>query len=320
VNARNIKISLARAASWITWQLANKPHSTGNRIPVLIYHRVLPEYLEDSNPIYTILPEQFASQMAFLREAGVKSLSLQEYAEIARGLRRPPERSVLITFDDGYADNYSIAWPVATEYGMKINLFICTQLVGVPRPMVMMPDGYITPSDSAWSREVGERVQSHLKKFPRLWRPLTWEELAEMKSSGVELAFHSHSHRNLTLVTSEEIAADITTGSAIFEKHLGYRPQFFAYPYGGYEAYNFQVTATLERFGLKLIFAAHLGRAKVPSAQTVFQRISIYQEDNLAVFQRKVFGHYDWLGQIQWLERLTRVASKKISSALQPSQ
>jgi biofilm PGA synthesis N-glycosyltransferase PgaC len=318
VNTRNIKIVLARAASWITWQLANKQGHIGNRIPVLIYHRVLPEYLEDSNPIYTILPEQFESQMAFLKEAGFESLSLQEYTEIARGLRQAAERSVLITFDDGYADNYRIAWPIAAKYDIKINLFICPQLVGSANPIVMIQDGYVTPANFAWSEEAGERVQAHIKKFPQLWKPLTWEELAEMKGYGVNLGFHSHSHRNLALLPLEEIATDITTGSAIFEKHLGYRPQFFAYPYGGYDAYNSQVTATLERLGLNFIFAAHLGRAKLPSAKTVFPRILIYQEDNLAVFQRKIFGQYDWLGQIQGLEHLTRVAAKKISSVLMP--
>jgi peptidoglycan/xylan/chitin deacetylase (PgdA/CDA1 family) len=303
-------MTLARAASWLTWQFAGDQTATGRRIPVLSYHRVLPEYREGRHPIYTVFPEQFASQMAFLREAGFASLSLTDYAEIAGGWRPPPQRAVLITFDDGYADNYHLAWPIAARYAMQINLFVCTRLVGLGEAIVMTEDGYV--SSVLAPPEMEGRGLSHLQKFPHLWRPLTWQELAEMQDSGVEIGFHGHGHRNMASLTAEEITADIAAGITVFERQLGYRPQFFAFPYGGYDSYNPEVVGVIRRFGLDFMFAAHLGRARFPSAPTVLPRLPIYQEDNLAVFQRKIFGGYDWVGQIQRLEHLMRLAARKV--------
>lgn len=317
MKARNIKLSLARSGSWIAWQL-DKKRRIGNRIPVLIYHRVLPEYLEGDRSIYAILPEQFESQMTYLREAGVKSLSLQEYAEIARGLRTTEGESVVITFDDGYADNYSVAWPIAKKYNIKINLFVCTEYVGLENSILMTQDGYLTPSKCELSRGIGARAQSHIREFPHLWRPLTWQELRRMKDAGVQIGFHSHSHRRLSLLKPEEITTDIDKGIAVFEKQLGYRPQFFAFPYGGYDSYNLQVVAALQRSGLDFIFATHLGRANLPSAQTIFPRLSISQADNLTIFQRKIFGGYDWLGHLQWFEHLGTKFCQKIKTVLRP--
>ena len=66
MDARGLKIFLADAVSRLVWRLGLTKRDTGNSIPVLCYHRVLPEFVETGAPIYTILPEQFEAQMAFL--------------------------------------------------------------------------------------------------------------------------------------------------------------------------------------------------------------------------------------------------------------
>jgi peptidoglycan/xylan/chitin deacetylase (PgdA/CDA1 family) len=280
-------------------------------LPIFCYHRVLPDFIEAVNdPIYTLLPDQFESQMAFLAEEGFNSLSLQEVADIARGSYPLKKRSVLITFDDGYADNYYIAWPIAKKYGIKLNLFICTSNIGTIDPILFYNDGYLTTKVSEPAEGGISKVQSHIHDFPHLWRPLNWQELHTMKDAGVQIGFHSHGHRRLSLLTQEELVNDITTGLEVFETKLGYRPQFCAFPYGGYDSYNPSILAVLRRFGLDFNFATHLGRAKLPSAQPIFPRFLVYQQDNLAIFQRKIFGGYDWLRPIQWLEHLTRVVTK----------
>jgi peptidoglycan/xylan/chitin deacetylase (PgdA/CDA1 family) len=292
----------ARMAAWLVWQLSGRKGDTGDRPPVLCYHRVLPEFLEDDNaPIYSIRPETFESQMAFLNRQGFRSLSIREYAEIARGLRPAPPRSVLITFDDGYGDNYAIAWEIAQRHKIKLNLFICTAIIDLMTPVVMMEDGCV-PWNESIQKELRPDLLSHIRRYPHLWRPMTWQELGEMRDAGVEIGFHSHGHRNLARLTPVELAEDIDTGVAIFQKRLGNRPAFFALPYGCYGSYSSEVTAFLRRFEPEVIFSTHMGRARLPSDRLIFPRHCVHQADNLDAFHRKLLGAYDWVERVHWIK------------------
>ncbi len=308
MTTRDLKIFLADAASRLVWRLGLMKADTGNSIPVLCYHRVLPEFIETAAPIYTILPEQFEAQMAFLAAEGFVSLSLPAYAEIARGLRPAPRRAVLITFDDGYADNYGIAWPIARKYRITLNLFLCTGLIGEDHPVVMTPNGYVLLKNRLMEGRARADVWEHIQKFPELWSPLNWHKLEEMKDGGVHFGFHSHSHRNLALLSPVDLAADLAGGLEMFEGRWGYRPRSFAFPYGWYDNYTPETITTLQQLNLECIFGTHKGRARLPCHQSVLPRIGIFQSDDLASFQRKLFGAYDWL------EPLRLIKHKMLSS------
>ena len=152
-------------------------------------------------------PQQFTEQMALLNEEGFISLSLQEYYEAAQGRRELPERAVLVTFDDGYADNYLQAWPIAQRFGITLNLFICTGLVSGDTPY-------------AFARFSAE-AQSSREEFPQLWQPLSWNQLKEMAAGGVGIGFHSHSHENLGNLPASEIKEDTFTRCGNFQPAFG---------------------------------------------------------------------------------------------------
>jgi peptidoglycan/xylan/chitin deacetylase (PgdA/CDA1 family) len=298
---------LTDAASRLVWYLGLTKREAGNCIPGLCYHRVLPEFVETGAPIYTILPEQFEAQMAFLAGEGFVSLSLPEYAEIARGLRPAPRRAVLITFDDGYADNYDIAWTIAKKYRITLNLFLCTGLIGENHPVVMTKHGYVLLKNRMMKGVDRTDVREHIQKFPELWRPLNWQELGEMKDAGVHFGFHSHSHRNLALLPTFDLVADLAGGLEMFERRWGYRPQSIALPYGGDDAYTTETISVLRQFNLEIILGTHFGRARLPCHQPVLPRLTIYQSDDLATFQRKLFGAYDWLDPLRLMKRRVQV-------------
>ena len=295
-------------ASWCAWQLAFKNADIVNDIPILCYHRVLPDFIETHYHIYTVLPEQFEAQMAFLVDNGFKSLALKEYAEMALGLRPIERRSVLITFDDGYSDNYAFAWPICKRYNIKLNLFVCTKYLGRLDPVIITKDGYLLQSQIGLPETT---LSSHIKRFPQLWRLLTWHELREMQASGVEIGFHGHSHSNYALLKPDEIALDGARGLEVFEREMGYRPKFIALPYGEYGSYTPEIIPILKSLGLDFVFSSHFGRARLPSNQSVFPRMSIHQEDNLAMFRRKLFGAYDWLESIRRTNYLIRELLKQ---------
>jgi len=296
---------LAGVISWFVWRLGCEKRDIVNYIPILCYHRVLPDFIETNPPIYTILPEQFESQMAFLANEGFKSLSLSEYAGMALGLLPLEKRSVLITFDDGYADNYAIAWHICKKYNIKLNLFICTGYLGGENPIIMTENGYLMLKRSGLTEILHSgKVMSHIKKFPELWRPLTWGELKEMINCGIEIGFHSHLHHNYAFLRPDEISRDVATGLGALKQHLGCRSKFIALPYGGYESYIHKIAPILKSHDLDFVFTNRFGRALLPAEQMVFPRMSVHQRDNLFIFHRKLLGAYDWLKLFQTTDNL----------------
>jgi peptidoglycan/xylan/chitin deacetylase (PgdA/CDA1 family) len=286
-----------RTAATIYCHLRVRGSDTGNQIPILCYHRVLPEFREDDYRVFSVSPEQFEAQAAFLAESGFISLSLPEYAEIAGGVRSIPRRAVLITFDDGYADNYALAWQIAQKYNLKINFFICTGIIGHENPVIMAKDGYAVLNNGGFA-VANPSVQLHLRRFPELWRPLNWRELQEMHNFGVGIGLHSHTHRNFARLTPSEKIYEIETGLALFKKKLGFSPQFYALPYGGYDSLTPEIIKLLRKYDQLLIFGTHIGRTRLPTTQVTFPRISIFQHDNLVTFRHKIMGSYDWLGTL----------------------
>lgn len=215
---RVFKLALARAAGAATWRMHAQHCTTASRIPVLCYHRVLPELVEGRNPVYSVTPAQFTEHMMWLAERSFRSLTLKEYAEIAAGMSAIPERAILITFDDGFADNYKIAYPIASRHGMNINVFVCT--------------GLIEEEAVAIYPHVDRQVRQHRDRYPALWRPLTWTEVRHMLESGIGIGFHSHFHRNMGRLSAEDVHADVRRGLMLFKTHLGMLPEAFAFPKG----------------------------------------------------------------------------------------
>jgi peptidoglycan/xylan/chitin deacetylase (PgdA/CDA1 family) len=292
MNLRAAKIRAAKFVSTNLFGLSQDREHTNARVPVLCYHRVLPWLKERAKPIYTLTPEEFANQMAFLAGAGFQSLSLDEYANFANGWAEPPPRCVLVTFDDGYADIYHNAWPIAACYGIKLNLFLCTGLI----------EGTIPPTYG----ELAAEAKFHREQYPDLWRPMTWSEIERMTDSGVGIGFHSHTHRNYGRMTAVEIAEDLATGLSLLESRVNLYPRAFAFPGGSSGTYNSEVVSFLRSRGLKLLFTTHLGRTRLGSDEILFSRLVIYQDDDLEVFRRKLFGAYDWLGKARSFDQSLR--------------
>jgi peptidoglycan/xylan/chitin deacetylase (PgdA/CDA1 family) len=292
MNLRSAKMRAANlAVSAISGFLLRKK-AIGARVPVLCYHRVLPELAEGERPIYSLTPREFATQMNFLARNGFQSLSLDEYVSIAMGWAAPPERGVMVTFDDGFADNFHLAWAITAYYGIKLNLFICTGLIEGEMPSVYAE----LPPEAAANRE----------RYPQLWAPLTWSEIRQMAECGVGIGFHSHSHGNFGQMTTAEMAKDVARGLNLIEARSGLRPKTFAFPGGSSGSYNSAAVSLIKGFGLQLLFTTHLGRTRLGGRGHLFSRLVIYQEDDLEVFQRKLFGGYDWLGKARSIDQSLR--------------
>lgn len=181
--------------------------SVRKRIPILMYHSVA----EEAKPKFkefTVSPALFDRQMAYLSEQGYTAMTVSQFTNIcAYEQESLPARPVVITFDDAFLDFYTAALPILKRYGFSATLYVPTAYVG---------------ETSRWMEHEGEGS-----------RPiLSWEQLREVRDSGIECGAHSHSHPQLDLLPLSQVQREITQSKRILEEHLGETVSSFAYPYG----------------------------------------------------------------------------------------
>src|SRR4030095_7610874 len=122
-----------------------------DRIPILLYHRLLSKKAieegraPDTEPIYVSYDDRFAAQMEHLAENGYTTLSFDEFLAIRRRVAPRPRRPVALTFDDGYASNYTLAWPLLRRLGLRATIFVAPEPDAYTRELVAGVDGFLDP-------------------------------------------------------------------------------------------------------------------------------------------------------------------------------
>jgi peptidoglycan/xylan/chitin deacetylase (PgdA/CDA1 family) len=279
-----VSTTIAKVATRVTWPLTRLDRNDDSSRPVVLcYHRVLPRSGDTQLPRYAVTPQQFREQMSLLAAEGFQTLTLDEFRAAASGAAQFPPRPALVTFDDGFADIYLNAWPIARELGIKLNLFLCT--------------GLITGAEVEGLNQ-SESAQAANTEFADLWQPLAWAAIREMQQSGVGLGFHSHTHRHHGRLSLSEIAADARNGLAVLQNKVGIKPTAFAFPYGHHGSYSSQAISTLKQHGLEIFFTTEMDRTSFPSPGPI-SRLVIHPEDDIQSFRRKLYGGYDWVGKLR---------------------
>ena len=198
-------------------------------VPVLMYHHVSP-----SAGGITCSIENFEDQLRWLQQNQYTSLTTQEFAAHLEG-QVVPRRSVLITFDDGYLDNWVYAYPLLKKYGFNAVLFIVTSWVhyGPPRPTMDDADVPETPSH----RECGERIRSGQSDQVML----SWSEIQHMQADGT-FEFHSHTHTHTRWDKSDQASdknalmqEELALSRAALEQNLGFVSEHFCWPQGYFD-------------------------------------------------------------------------------------
>jgi peptidoglycan/xylan/chitin deacetylase (PgdA/CDA1 family)/2-polyprenyl-3-methyl-5-hydroxy-6-metoxy-1,4-benzoquinol methylase len=202
---------LSEVAAQISWN-GGRPRRTTpvkrtvtERLPILLYHRVAPAGSAVLAK-YRVAPEAFEEQLSYLNDSGYHSVSLKEW-HTAIELKRPlPGRAVLITFDDGYLDFMTYAWPLLKRYGFSPTVFLVAEEIG---------------GINKWDHMYGEEIPL-----------LGWKEILQLRKEGVEFGSHSVSHPPLTELSPEKIVREGARSRTILQRYLGEPIPGFAYPYG----------------------------------------------------------------------------------------
>lgn len=176
-------------------------------VPILMYHKVNPDP-ETGNLGLRVPPSEFDRQMKYLHEQGYQSVSLQEVRDFITGGKPLPPKPVVITFDDGYRDNYTYALPILEKYGFTATVFVVVNTIG----KVNVFDLGVQPVNQM----------------------MNWSELRDMADRGITIGSHTMDHPHLADVPPEKALYQIREAKAALEKGLGFPVKYFCYPYGSH--------------------------------------------------------------------------------------
>lgn len=225
-------------------------------VPILVYHRI-PTDAAGRGP-WALPLDDFREQMEYLARQGIAVCALDDFWEAYRSRRAIEGKSVVLTFDDGYAATCNNVEGVLDRYGYPATLFLTTDVIGRRDPMGGQGEGV-----------------------------LTWERVRALRRLRVEA--HTVSHPRLSRLPAQQVREEVRACKAIIEDALGRPVTHFAYPYGGYTR---MVRAEVRNAGYASAYAAHLGPATLCDDPFRFHRILLDGYTPLDVFARRVHSGF----------------------------
>jgi len=227
---------------------------------ILMYHSITRE-----RPItrFEIEVDRFREQVRWLQRNAWQAKALHE---VLGGGDAIAERAVVLTFDDGYADNYTNALPVLLEHGFTATVFLVTGHMG---------------GTNEWEADTMPAKAL-----------LTWAQVAEMADAGIEFGSHTCSHLDLRHAGVDEIERELLQSRQQICARLSTEVQSFAYPYGyTHERAPELLRCAGYRYGL---LAGTYGSNARNTDPYALHRIPAWGSDSLAQFAAKVKGWYWW--------------------------
>lgn len=261
---RGLKDKLRSAIGRI---LSSRKSTNEGNLRILMYHRIDDTLDRD---ILCVTPFAFSLQMTWLKEEGFNVLDPQTaLMKLKEGTL--PKKSVMITFDDGYEDNYKNAFPILSEHGFPAAIFPVTAFSG------------------------GQTSHPRYKNYKGSITYLTPDQIREMSRFGISFGSHTDTHPLLTDLSQDEAEKELMTSKKILENWTGNPVTLFAYPNGAFSPKYFPV---ISKTGF------HAALTTIPGVNTKetppweLRRTEISGRDSLLSFSLKLNGGIDALHKI----------------------
>ncbi len=240
---------------------------SAQRVPVLMYHRIGDAH-NDWERKYCVSPERFVAHMRALADRGYRACSIGEFIDWLNGAIQLPDRSLLITFDDGFLGVLEHAVPALNRHNWPAVMFLVSGLIG---------------KRDIWCHNENPSGQTY---------PLIGlKEIETLRANRFSFFSHSRSHADLSRLDDQELENELRGSREDLENLLGAPVPYFAYPYG---RYNEHVLDKVKAAGYKAAFSVHPGFNRPGMDLFRIRRIDVFGTDSPAQLLRKIaFGTND---------------------------
>jgi peptidoglycan/xylan/chitin deacetylase (PgdA/CDA1 family) len=246
------------------------------RIPILMYHSVS-EAARSTRHAYfhtNTSPKAFEEQLKFLYERQYQVRNLGD----AMGAALNPRRATVITFDDGFRDFYTHAFPLLSRYRYTATVFLPTAYIG------------------DWAHRSFNGTEC-----------MTWSQVRELQEAGIQFGSHTVTHPQLRALSTKDVEGEIRRSKETIEDKLGCPIRSFAYPYAFPEtdwSFKRNLESILEQAGYENGVCTRIGTADRSDNRFFLKRLPVNSCDDATLFKAKLEGGYDWLHGLQYAAKL----------------
>lgn len=238
-------------------------------LTILAYHRVFPE----KRGSLAVTPEIFEEQLTAFLKKGYTARTLKEVYELyLKADKKLPRKTLVLTFDDGYRDNYDYAFPVLKKLKVPATIFLAMNYIGKNKHF-------------HWDLEDPDLANIKLDDRDH---PLTWDQVKEMSAAGLEFGSHTLGHPKLTDISMNDAWQEIHQSKKLLEEKLSKSVFSFCAPHG-------YVNSALLKLSQKAGYAMGVlnppgikGQdAGLPEDRYSLRRIGVYAHDSVASLNLK---------------------------------
>jgi len=257
---------LARNAVYALFYLISK-FVRKQEISVLMYHSV-----GSSDTFYSVTTREFYKQIDYLI-SNYNVVSLKDLQDFVEGKRELPRKAVVITFDDGYLDNYEVAYPYLKKKNLPMTIFITT--------------GYVSKKMLLGNKWL---------------QMMSWTDILDMDRNNVDIGAHTVNHPNLTKIDVSAAGKEILNSKIIIEQKLGRKIQYFSYPFG---AYNNCLMNLAKQSGFR---GAVGGEGLIRRNEHAFSlnRVDVNRSINFVMFKARLTLAINWYKKLEKIFKTSR--------------
>jgi hypothetical protein len=264
-----IKIVVCIVVTCAGYRYISRNKANKNGLTILTYHSISNEIEPDE----TVTPEEFERQLQYVEE-NYKVIPLEEAIEYLQTDIEKVSGSIVITFDDGYSDNYYNAYPLLKKHNFPATIFL-----------------------------ISDFIKNNVSKY------LSPSQIHEMKNNNISFGAHTISHRILTSLTKEKIVREIRDSKDMLESQLGQRINFFAYPVGTRVDFNDEIVEIVKACKYSCACSNMYGMNGKSADMFALKRIGIETSDNFFIFKKKLNGALNIMSfkDTKFFQRLKRI-------------